>query len=50
VRSSDFAVFFSLAQQPNAGQGLLILKVSRSHTMTRHSRQDSSERGIDPWQ
>ena len=38
--------FFSVALQPNAGHGFLILDVSRSHTMTRHSRQDSSGRVI----
>ena len=31
-----------VALRPNAGQGLLILEVSRSHTMTHHSRLDSS--------
>ena len=30
--------FFSLAQQPNSGQGRLIIDVSRPYTMTRHSR------------
>ena len=29
--------FFALALQPNAGHGLLIPKVSRSHTMTQQS-------------
>ena len=29
---------FSLSQQPNAGQGSLILEVSISHTVTHHSR------------
>jgi hypothetical protein len=42
--------FLSLAQQPNAGQGCLILEVSRSHTMTHHIWQDSSGRGIGPSQ
>ena len=31
-------VFFSLALRPNAGHGLFILDVSRSHTTTHHSR------------
>ena len=31
-------LFSSLAQQPNVGQGRLILEGSRSHTMTHHSR------------
>jgi hypothetical protein len=35
-----FFFFFSLL--PQAGHGLLILKVSRSHTTTHHSRKDSS--------
>jgi hypothetical protein len=30
--------FPPLALRPNAGHGLLILDVSRSHTMTHHSR------------
>ena len=29
---------FSVALRPNAGQGLLILEVSGSHTTTHHSR------------
>ena len=33
---------FSVALRPNAGHGLPILEVSRSHTTTHHSRQDSS--------
>ena len=31
-------IFFPVALQPNAGHGLLILEVSRSHTTTHHSR------------
>jgi hypothetical protein len=31
------SIFF-MALRPNAGHGLLILEVSRSHTTTRHSR------------
>jgi hypothetical protein len=34
-------IFLSVAQQPNAGQGRLILEVSGSPTMTKHSRWDS---------
>jgi hypothetical protein len=30
--------YFAVALRPNAGHGLLILEVSRSHTMTHHSR------------
>jgi len=30
--------FFHVALCPNAGQGLLILEVSRSHATTHHSR------------
>jgi len=35
-----------LAQQPPVAQSLLIHNVSRSHTTTHHSRQDSSGRVI----
>jgi len=35
---------FAVALRPNAGHGFLNLEVSRSHTMTHHSRQDSSRR------
>jgi hypothetical protein len=38
--------FFPLAQRPNAGYGLLILEVSRSHITTNHIRQDSFGRVI----
>ena len=31
-------IFFFVALRPNAGHGLLILEVSRSHTSTHHSR------------
>ena len=41
-----YLVCLFLAQQPPVGQGLLIHKVSRSHTTTRHSRQDFSGRVI----
>ena len=41
-------LFFVVALRPNAGHGLLILEVSRSHTTTHHSRQDSSGRVISP--
>ena len=34
--------FFSVALWPNVGHCLLILEVSRSHTMTHHSQYDSS--------
>ena len=37
---------FAVALRPNAGHGLLILDVSRSHTTTHHSRLDSSGRVI----
>jgi len=36
--------FFSVALRPNAGHGLLILDVSRSHTTTQHIRYDYSGR------
>jgi len=35
-----------VALRPNAGHGLLILEVSRSHTTTHHSRKDFSGRVI----
>ena len=38
--------FYPVALWPNAGHGHLIPKVSRSHTTTHHSRQDSSGRVI----
>ena len=38
--------FIFVALRPNAGHGLLIIDVSRSHTTTQHSRQDSSGRVI----
>ena len=40
----------SPAQQSNAGQGRLILEVSRSHIVTHYSWWDSSGRGIGPSQ
>jgi len=39
-----------VAPRPNAGHGLLILEVSRSHTTTHHSRYDFSGRVISPSQ
>ena len=43
------AIFFPpVALRPNTINGLLTLEVSRSHTITQHSRQDSSGRGIGP--
>ena len=42
-----FLLFFPpVALRPNAGHGLLILEVRRSHTTTHHSWQDSSGRVI----
>ena len=43
-------LYFFVALWPNAGHGLLIHQVSRSHTTTHHSRQDSSGRMIRPSQ
>ena len=37
---------FFVALRPNAGHGLLIYEVSRSHTSQHHSRYDSSGRVI----
>jgi hypothetical protein len=31
-------IYFSVVLRPNAGHGLLILEVSRSHTTTHHIR------------
>jgi hypothetical protein len=42
--------FFLLALRCEAGYDLLILEVSRSHTTTNRSRQDSSGRVISPSQ
>ena len=33
-----FFFIFAVALRPNAGHGLLILEISRSHTTTHHSR------------
>jgi len=33
-----YFIFIAVALRPNAGHGLLILDVSRSHTTTQHSR------------
>ena len=42
--------FFSVALRPNAGYGLLILEVSRSHTSAHHRSMDFSGRVISPSQ
>ena len=42
----SYHLFFFVALRPNVGHGLLILEVSRSHTMTHHSRYHSSGRVI----
>ena len=41
-----FVCLFTVGLRPNAGHGLLIHEVSRSHSTTHHSRQDSSGRLI----
>ena len=46
----SFFLLFSLAPHSNEHQGRLILEVFRSHTMTHHSRWDSSGRMISPSQ
>ena len=48
ISSIDFCHIFCLflAQQPPVGHGLLIHGVSRSHTTTHHSREDSSGRVV----
>jgi hypothetical protein len=38
VESGYYRGVFILALRPNSGQGLLMYEVSRSHTMTHHSR------------
>ena len=38
LRGNMIRDFFYMALRPNAGHGLLILEVSRSHTTTQHSR------------
>ena len=42
--------FYHGSTVPQWGQGLLIIGVSRSHTETHHSRQESSVRVISPTQ
>ena len=42
LRRKYIHIFLFLAQQPLVGQSLLVHEVSRSHTTTHHSRQDSS--------
>ena len=44
ITNMSFMIF--LEQQPSVGQGILIDEVSRSHTTTHHTRQDSSGRVI----
>ena len=39
-------IYFAVALRPNAGHGHPILEISRSHTTTHHSRQDSFGRVI----
>jgi hypothetical protein len=41
-----FVFCFFVALRANAGHGVLILEVSRSHITTHHSREDSSRRVI----
>jgi hypothetical protein len=46
LKMEGMFTFFCVVLRPNAGHGLLILEVSRSHTTTHHIRQDSSGRVI----
>ena len=46
----NYNPFFPVALKSNAKHGLLIVEVSRSHTTTYHSRQDSSGRVISSTQ
>jgi len=50
IQKHKYFFFFFVALRPNAGHGLLILEVARSHTMTHHTRQDSTGRVIIPSQ
>ena len=50
IYTACLVLFFAVALRPNAGHGLLIHVVSRSHTTTHHSRQDSSGRVISSLQ
>ena len=43
-------IFFPIVLWPDTGHGILLLEVSRSHTMMHHSREDSSGRVISPSQ
>jgi len=43
---TEMSFFFPVALRPNAGHGLLILEVSRSHTTMQHIRYNSSGRVI----
>ena len=38
ISTQSIVTFFAVALRPNAGHGLLILEISRSHTTTHHSR------------
>jgi hypothetical protein len=42
--------FLPVTQEPNSGLSCFVVQVSRSHTMTHHSRDDSSRRVIGPSQ
>ena len=50
LKLTSHLFFFAVTLRPNAGHGLLILEVSRSHTTTHQSRQDSSGRVISSLQ
>jgi hypothetical protein len=47
IKEGDFSL---LVLRPNAGHGLLMLDVSRSHTATQHSQYDYSGRVVRPSQ
>jgi len=38
IQQDATGFFFAVVLRPNAGHGLLILEVTRSHTTTHHSR------------
>jgi len=45
---SIYVFSFSIARQSLLGQGLVIVEASRSHSVTRNTRQDSYGRGDQP--
>jgi len=55
MQGLNILVFFSMAQQPLVGQGLLIIKAPQSHSDTTHSvgrlwSSDKPDTEISTWQ